>query len=108
MTRETFIGYQIFFQKIYGRICTMNKIFVILLLASTMLFGCKMQVTDKIECTSSESRFVVVEQTVNWQIVYDKETLVMYSVSDGAYNYGTFTVLVNSDGKPLLWKGVAE
>lgn len=30
---------------------------------------------------------------------------VMYAVSGGAYNNGTFTLLVNPDGTPMLWEG---
>lgn len=46
------------------------------------------------------SRFVKVEQTGTWKVVYDKETKVMYSVP----NNGTFTMLVNADGTPLLYE----
>ena len=38
------------------------------------------------------------------QIVYHKETKVMYAVSCGSYNYGNLTVLVDADGKPMLWE----
>lgn len=39
-----------------------------------------------------------------YNVVYDRETLVMYAVSNGGYNAGTFTVLLNSDGTPKLYK----
>lgn len=48
--------------------------------------------------------FVCVEETSSWRIVYDKNTKVMYAVSSSSYNYGTFTVLVDVDGNPLVWK----
>ena len=35
----------------------------------------------------------------------DKETGVMYAVSCGVYNNGTFTLLVDADGNPLIYKG---
>ena len=55
---------------------------------------------------SSTSMFVEVEhQSDNWRVVYHKETRVMYAVSLGAYNRGTFTMLVNADGSPMLWNG---
>lgn len=38
-------------------------------------------------------------------IVYDNETKVMYAVSDGDYNRGVLTMLVNADGTPKLYKG---
>lgn len=51
------------------------------------------------------SRFVQVEIATSWRIVADKETGVMYAVSCGVYNNGTFTLLVNADGNPLIYKG---
>ena len=55
--------------------------------------------------TNNESRFVVVETGSDWYIVADKEEGVMYAVSHGKYNCGTFTVLMNRCGNPLLWDG---
>ena len=52
------------------------------------------------------SRFVQVEMASTWRIVADKETGVMYAVSCGVYNNGTFTLLVDADGNPLIYKGV--
>lgn len=51
------------------------------------------------------SRFVQVEIATSWRIVADKETGVMYAVSCGIYNNGTFTLLVDADGNPLIYKG---
>lgn len=39
-----------------------------------------------------------------FRIYYDKETKVMYLISD-IYKGGGITVLVDKDGKPLLYKG---
>ena len=38
------------------------------------------------------------------EIVYAKDTKVMYTISAGAYNSGSVTMLVNSDGTPLIYK----
>lgn len=54
---------------------------------------------------AADSRFVVVEKTSIWRVVYDKDTKVMYAISYGGYNCGTFTLLVDADGNPLLWSG---
>lgn len=65
-------------------------------------------------CTSVETEpkpntntsvFIQVEKTSTWRVVYHKDTKVMYAVSDGHYNTGTFTLLVNADGTPMLWEG---
>ncbi len=37
-------------------------------------------------------------------VVYHVKTRVMYAVSEGFCNHGTFTLLVNPDGKPMLYK----
>lgn len=47
--------------------------------------------------------FTVIERTYNWQVVYHNETKVMYVVSDGGSNRGTFTLLVNPDGSPMVY-----
>ena len=80
----------------------MKKIIIILLMA-IMLTGCGAKV-DK-ETQSETSRFMELERTDGWMIVADKETGVMYSVSNGGYNRGTFTLLVDENGKPLVWGG---
>lgn len=54
------------------------------------------------------SRFVVIEGVAQWWVVADRETKVMYAVSRGGYNLGNFTLLVDADGKPLLWEGDTE
>ena len=81
----------------------MNKIVAVLLMIVVMCTGCG----SKVERTEEpdDSMFVVVEGTNYWYIVYDKETKVMYEVSRGMYNIGTFTMLVDADGKPKLWEG---
>lgn len=49
--------------------------------------------------------FAFVEVTDDWMVVYHRETKVMYAVSVGSHNRGRFTVLVNPDGTPLLYRG---
>lgn len=54
----------------------------------------------------NQSRFMEVESVVGlWRIVADRETGVMYAVSFGGYNRGSFTLLVDADGNPLIYKG---
>ena len=50
------------------------------------------------------STFIEVETYDSFDIVYDKNTKVMYIISSGAYNRGNFTMFVNADGTPKLWK----
>jgi len=84
----------------------MKKI-MISALAMLMLFGLSGCATTKAkkEDVQETSRFVIVEEGASWNVVYDKETKVMYTVSAGGYNCGNFTMLVDSDCKPLIYKG---
>lgn len=80
----------------------MKRIIAIVLIL-LMLAGCAK--TEKVKEQSFVSRFMTVETTGSWRVVVDRETRVLYAVSLGTYNIGVFTVLVDADGKPLLWKG---
>lgn len=51
-----------------------------------------------------KEHFPEVERTSNWIVVYHRETKVMYVVSDGTYNRGMFTMLVDENGLPLIWE----
>ena len=51
------------------------------------------------------SMFVCVERGYYYNIVYHKDTKVMYAVSRSGYNAGTYTLLVNADGTPMVWEG---
>ena len=69
------------------------------------LAGCGNSIpVEKIEAAPA-SMFVEVEDAYGWIVVYHRETKVMYAVSDSAYNYGCFTLLVNADGTPMVWEG---
>ena len=54
---------------------------------------------------ASDDVFVTVSENSNYTVVYDKETKVMYAMSDGSYNRGNFIMLVNADGTPKLYEG---
>lgn len=52
-----------------------------------------------------DSRFAFVNSEPYFNIYYDKKTKVMYAVSDSQYNRGNVVLLVDADGKPLLYEG---
>lgn len=58
-----------------------------------------------VEEKSDVSQFVKIEKNYTWMVVYHKDTKVMYAVSCGYYNRGTFTLLVNADGTPMVYGG---
>lgn len=68
--------------------------------------GCAIQPDDTTSTSNEESdaSFVIVEkELVNgyfYKIAYHKDTKVMYVL--GAYN--DFEVMLDADGKPLLWE----
>lgn len=51
------------------------------------------------------SMFIEVENSMCWTIVYHEKTKVMYAVTDGFNGRGSFNVLLNPDGTPMLWEG---
>ena len=88
----------------------MTKLFDLILLClilcvASVLCGCShvSTVTREIEC--NRSMFVEVEQATYWSVYYHKDTKVMYVCSKGMYNGGNMTVMLDADGKPLLWEG---
>lgn len=82
----------------------MKKKLIILVVGMSLLTGCTSVESVNDNKQDKTSMFVEVETTNGWKVVYHKETKVMYAVSCGGYNYGTFTLLVNDDGSPMLWK----
>lgn len=51
---------------------------------------------------ANDDVFVTVSESLNYAIVYDRGTKIMYTMSKDNYN---FTVLVNPDGTPKLYEG---
>lgn len=54
---------------------------------------------------ANDDVFVTVSEKSNYAVVYDRETKIMYTMSKGFYNMGNFTVLLDVDGTPKLYKG---
>lgn len=83
------------------------KAMLLAVLTCVMLSSCDMPRYNKVETAKSEdgaSMFVLVERARDWYVVYHKNTKVMYAVSAGTRNYGMFTLLVDADGKPMLYE----
>ena len=78
------------------------KQFLIIFALLFVLSGCSK--VDNVANNNVPSSFTVVERTSIWQVVYHKETKVMYVVSLGGYNCGNFELLVNPDGTPMIYK----
>lgn len=81
---------------------------IIALVSIVMLTACNSIPQDKNAVSYDDSMFVVCEDTSvskPYYVVYQKDTKVMYTVSNNTYNRGNFTLLVNPDGTPMLWEG---
>jgi hypothetical protein len=82
--------------------------FVIVLLLSIpfIVLGILLTIKDTYSYSYS-SRFVEVLDEGSFEIIVDKNTKVMYlqSTKGEPYRgYGGLTVMVDAEGKPLLWK----
>ena len=53
---------------------------------------------------ASNDRFILVQDEYDLEIYCDKKTKVMYLVKS-VYRGGGITLLVDADGKPLLYDG---
>lgn len=82
----------------------MKRLVLMFLLAVTVLVasGCYYEMDEEPRADAS-SMFVKVEDCGTFNIVYDRDTKVMYTVSSSSYNYGDVTMLVNADGTPKIW-----
>jgi hypothetical protein len=54
---------------------------------------------------ASDDMFVTVSENFDYAVVYDRETKIMYVMSNSSYNTGNFTMLFDVDGTPKLYKG---
>lgn len=77
---------------------------VLLIFIILFLFASCTATVKKAESQQESSMFVQIEKTNFWEVVYHRETKVMYTVSRGMYNSGNFTLLVNPDGTPMIYK----
>lgn len=85
----------------------MKKFILIIIIAMCLsLVGCENTTTDNEE--TDFGRFVVIKEKAKGfdecKILIDKETNVMYLFVDG-YNSAGLTVMLDADGKPLIWDG---
>jgi PBP1b-binding outer membrane lipoprotein LpoB len=86
----------------------MKKVITILCIC-LLLAGCKETSENnegnnqQKESKQKKSEFVTIENGWDYKVVYHKDTKVMYVMSNGGYNDGTFTLLVNADGTPMVY-----
>lgn len=81
---------------------------VALVLLMAIITGCAHTKVESKLTIETPNIFVVVERTYGYDVVYDRESKVMYTVSNLSHGSGISTLLVNEDGSPKLWKGDAK
>lgn len=62
------------------------------------LFGVK-------EIGGAQSNFCILEEYNKFDVIYDRETGVMYTMSSSSRAYGILTPLLNADGTPKIYQG---
>lgn len=90
--------------KLVAIIAFVLAVFVSLMIIAFLMDVAVSEINSEVEAVD-EDRFVTLSYDTNYYIVYDKETMVQYAVSNGSYNRGTFVMLVDKDGKPLIYEG---
>lgn len=83
-----------------------TTLFLATIIMCLCLCGCDNS-NGKQETSSTNQCFTKIygDKTTLYYIVYDDNTKVMYSVSNGMHNGGNLTMLVNADGTPKLHDG---
>lgn len=82
----------------------MQKSIIIFLIAMCTLTGCNVE--DFESATPSYGHhFIKIYEEDSGDIVYDSRTGVQYWKSTMSGSYGELTLLVDSEGKPLIYKG---
>ena len=94
-------------KKTIKRIVAGLAAFLIIVSIVLMFAGCASTKAEATEMDDADdgNTFVLVDADYYCWIVYHKDTKVMYAVSRAGYNAGTYTVLVNADGTPMIWEG---
>lgn len=76
---------------------------LLITLGMGMLAGCGGR--DAQSAGKAPFEWVYSSAVAIYRVGYDPDTGVMYSMSNGGYNSGTLTLLVNADGSPKVWEG---
>lgn len=82
----------------------MKKKFLAVITAMMIVFAFSSCGTPKSDNCVPDERFLVVTNNVTNTIYVDRETGVMYFYHRSGYG-GGLTVMLDKDGKPLIWGG---
>lgn len=93
-------------RKTIKRIVASLAVFLVIISIVVMFAGCASTRAEakEVDDVDDGNTFILVDADYYCWIVYHKDTKVMYAVSRSGYNAGTYTVLVNADGTPMIWE----
>lgn len=80
-----------------NKILKISVLVIMIIVSVFALSGCTETIANE------QTRFIYLSRESAFNIYYDSETKVMYAVSNGYYNSGNVIVLVDAEGKPLLY-----
>lgn len=80
-----------------------KKIMLLIITLCFILTGCDERTVEK-ESSKPSTYFIKISSEFGGDVIYDSRTKVQYWRSNSAYNSGSLTLLVDADGKPLLYK----
>lgn len=87
-------------------IFTKIAVFLFFFICLAIFTGCSSGEYETTAPTSADtSCLVFIEKHDTFSICYHRDTKVMYIMSRGMYNSGNFCVMLDQDGKPLLYQG---
>ena len=94
-------------KKTIKRIVASLAVFLVIISIVVMFAGCTSTRAEakEVDDVDDGNTFILVDADYYCWIVYHKDTKVMYAVSRSGYNAGTYTLLVNADGTPMIWEG---
>ena len=96
-------------KKTIKRIVAGLAAFLIIVSIVVMFTGCASTRAEakakEVDDTDDGNTFILVNADYYCWVVYHKDTKVMYAVSRAPNNIGTYTLLVNADGTPMIWEG---
>ena len=94
-------------RKTVKRIVAGLAAFLIIVSIILMFAGCASIKSEakEVDDTDDGNTFILVDADYYCWVVYHKDTKVMYAVSRSPNNIGTYTLLVNADGTPMIWEG---
>ena len=93
-------------RKTIKRIVASLAVFLVIISIIVMFAGCTSTRAEakEVDDVDDGNTFILVDADYYCWIVYHKDTKVMYAVSRSPNNIGTYTLLVNADGTPMIWK----